>query len=132
MNHSQQLEPFLEKWTELICTPKIKKISHIVNTLLKNDYPADLIFNTINIQLKVLIHKENNRLNQKIKLIEASWFVLSYMSKISDEFKRISNFFNIKLAFTSLNKLNCLIRVQKDPLLQKKKENVVHEILCRS
>ena len=61
-----------------------------------------------------------------------SWFMLPYIPKILEEFRRISNIFNTKLAFTSLNKLNNLIKVQKHILQIKKRKNVVYKIACKS
>ncbi|KYN45262.1 hypothetical protein ALC56_00268 [Trachymyrmex septentrionalis] len=59
-------------------------------------------------------------------------FVLPYIPKISDKFKRISKTFNIKLAFTSLNKLNSLIKGYKDILPKEMRKNVVYKISCKS
>jgi len=47
------------------------------------------------------------------------------ISKISDEFERISKTYNTKLAFTSLNKLNNLIKGHKNILPREKRKNVV-------
>ena len=68
--------------------------------------------------------------SEKIKRDCTSWFVLPYISKISNKFKRIRTF-NFKLTFTSLNKLNSLIKGHKDILLREKKKNV-YKISCKS
>ncbi|KYN22564.1 hypothetical protein ALC57_05036, partial [Trachymyrmex cornetzi] len=104
-------------------------------TLLNNDYPIDLIFNTINTRLKILFHKGTIQQKESIDEISrdfTSWFVLPYVPKISDEFKRISKTFNTKLAYTSLNKLNSLIKGHKDILPKEKRKNVVYKISCKS
>ncbi|KYN18358.1 hypothetical protein ALC57_09333 [Trachymyrmex cornetzi] len=50
----------------LLSDPKYhqQNFERIVSTLLKNDYPIDLIFNTINARLKILIKVRYNRKNQ--------------------------------------------------------------------
>ncbi|KYM95702.1 hypothetical protein ALC62_13651 [Cyphomyrmex costatus] len=47
----------------LLSDPKYhqKNFDHIINTLIKNNYPTDLIFKTINARLKTLIHKSNKQ-----------------------------------------------------------------------
>ncbi|KYN10230.1 hypothetical protein ALC57_17645, partial [Trachymyrmex cornetzi] len=112
-----------------------KNLEHIVSTLLRNNYPIELIFNTINARLKILFHIDTiqqKESSDEIKRDCTSWFVLPYVPKISDEFKRISKTFNTKLAFTSLNKLNSLIKGHKNVLPREKRKNVVYKISCKS
>ncbi|KYN09482.1 hypothetical protein ALC57_18401, partial [Trachymyrmex cornetzi] len=63
--------------------------------------------------------------------VKSRGFVLPYVPKILDEFKRISKTFNTKLAFTSLNKLNSLIKGHKDILPREKRKNVIYKISCK-
>ncbi|KYN10091.1 hypothetical protein ALC57_17781 [Trachymyrmex cornetzi] len=78
------------------------------------------------------INRQAKESSDEIKRDCTSWFVLPYVPKISDEFKRISKTFNTKLAFTSLNKLNSLIKGHKDILPRETRKNVVYKISCKS
>jgi hypothetical protein len=112
-----------------------KNIKLIVETLLKNDYPAEFIFETINTRLKSLIYrktfKQNNFSSNNDEKAQPPWFVVPYISSISDKFKYITKDLNVRLSFFSLNKLSSFIRVQKDVLPFNCKKNVVYKILCK-
>ena len=122
----------------LLSDPKFhrKNIEFIVNILLINDYPAKFIFETINSRIKYLINQsttkqKNNNVDNDTTNNRASWFLLPYVPLISEKFKTITNKFNIKLAFFSLNKLSRFIKVQKDVLPNNLKRNVVYKIMCK-
>jgi hypothetical protein len=111
-----------------------KNIELIIGILLNNDYPVQLIFETINSRLKSLIYKQtlkqtdSDRIDDKEK---TPWFVLPYVPDISDKFASITKNLNVRLAFFSLNKLGRIIRVQKDALPSNLKKNVVYKIVCK-
>jgi len=108
----------------------MKNLNFIINTFLLNDFPLDFIFNTINLRLKTLFNKRtnmpaNNVNNNNIEKI--NWFTISYFSNISEKFKNIIKNLNIKLSFYNLNKLERIIKTQKD-LPNYSKKNVVYKI----
>jgi len=93
------------------------------------------IFNTISSRIKALINDKitkqklnttDNGSNKKI------WFTVPYINSITEKFKSIANGAVSKLAFFSTNKLNNLIKVQKDSLPKLSKMNVVYKISCQN
>ncbi|KYM95312.1 hypothetical protein ALC62_14042 [Cyphomyrmex costatus] len=58
------------------------------------------------------------------------YFTIPYVKGISDSFRGIVNGTSDRIAYFSFNKLNDLIRVQKDPLPHTTKKNIVYEIQC--
>ena len=89
--------------TILLSSPKFhyKNIKFIANTLL-NDYPIDFIFNTINSHLKLPFHKlltkgNNNTIATTNEC--SSWFILLYVSTVSEKFFSIVKNINVKLFF---------------------------------
>jgi len=110
-----------------------KNINFIINTFLQNDYPLQFIFNTINLKLKTIINKRNNNnigneTNNNTSKI--NWFTIPYFLNISERFKNIIKNLNVKLSFYSLNKLDRIIKAQKDRLPDYSKKNVVYKISC--
>ena len=79
-------------------------------------------FQTISERLKYHI---NNKEEELIR------FIIPYVNKISEKFKKIINGTVSKIAFYSVNKLRSLIRVHKDPLLISAQSNVVYRIACK-
>jgi len=69
----------------LLSDPKYhqKNFEYIISTLLKNDYSIDLIFDTINAHLKILIHK--GMIQQK----ESSEEIKRICTLYSKNFRRI-------------------------------------------
>jgi len=110
-----------------------KNINFIINTFLRNDYPFHLIFDKINLRLKTMVNKRNNthtnnENNNNISKI--NWFTIPYFPNISERFKNIVKNQNVKLSFDSLNKLNGIIKAQKNRLPDYSKKNVVYKISC--
>ncbi|KYM94008.1 hypothetical protein ALC62_15379 [Cyphomyrmex costatus] len=83
------------------------------------------------IQIEWNINKKKQIINEN-NFSQRPWFVLPYISGISDDFIRLKNTSKSKLAFRSVNKLNNMIKVQKDVLPRDKKKNVVYRIACKS
>jgi len=105
----------------------VKNLNFIINTFLLNDYPFDFIFNTINLKLKTLFNKRTNTLNgeNNNNIDKINWFTISYFPNISEKFKNI-----IKILNYSFNKLEGIIKAQKDRLSNYSKKNVVYKISC--
>jgi len=93
----------------------------------------NFIFNTINLRLKTMVNKRtiihtNNENNNNCSKI--NWFTIPYFLNISERFKNIIKNQNVKLSFYSLNKLELIIKAQKDRLPDYSKKNVVYKISC--
>lgn len=76
-----------------------KNIELIINTLLRNDYPVEFLFETISKRLKFLFAKRilwekesdtnnnNNNINNNSDNLEKTlWFVILYTSSTSEKF----------------------------------------------
>jgi len=111
-----------------------KNLIFIVKVLLQNDYPLDLIFNTMTSRIKYLIngkkilHNNNNEINEDNKKI---WFTVPYISGISDKFKNIINGEMTRVSFFSENKLSRFIKAHKDALQKVSNMNTVYKIDCK-
>ncbi|KYN21604.1 hypothetical protein ALC57_06020 [Trachymyrmex cornetzi] len=115
-----------------------KNITFVINTLLRNDYPIEFIFDNISIRIKFLLSRrvqfeQNSSLNNNIDddVERTSWFLIPYTNNTANEFIRICKKENVKTAFYSNNKLNRFIKVQKDTLPRNQNKNVVYKIKCR-
>ncbi|XP_011858857.1 PREDICTED: uncharacterized protein LOC105556380 [Vollenhovia emeryi] len=110
-----------------------KNLEHVINTLLQNNYPLPLIFNTLNRRLKTFlknqnaIHIDNNTVNTATK----KFFNIPFIPRFSHQFKQVLQDLNTSLSFTSMNKLSCVIKAYKDPLPKIAKKNVVYKISCK-
>jgi len=118
----------------LLAHPKYheKNFRFIINTFKSNDYPVEFIFNTINSRVRTLI---KGRTDIPIKRVDdnkekTQWFTVPYFPNISEKFNNFIKGSNIKLSFFSLNKLERIIRVQKDRIADLSKKNVVYRISC--
>jgi len=138
--------PFLhKKGTIISLIDRVILLSHpefhkdnfdfIINTLLDNGYPLNLIFSTIKRRLnyrfqKHDFHKKTISENSQVTNLQ-TFFTIPYVSSIATKFvqffKKISF---CKLTFSCLNKLNKFIKVHKDLLPTLSRSNVVYEIDC--
>jgi len=120
-----------------------KNINFIINTFLQNDYPLHFIFETINLRLKTIVNKRNNahtieennnnnKNENNNNLIKINWFTIPYFPNISEKFKNIIKNQNVKLSFYSLNKLDRIIKAQKDHLPDYSNKNIVYKISCNN
>jgi len=103
----------------------------VINILLDNGYPLNLIFSTIRRRLKSYSYNIHSRDNQKEKETSLPFFVIPYVSHIADKF--IQYFKNISfstLAFSCYNNLKKFIKVHKDVLPTSSRSNVVYRINC--
>ena len=55
-----------------------------------------------------------------------------FLPDIYDKFRNITKNFNVRLSFFSLNKLDGIIKAQKDVLPHDSKKNVVYKINCKN
>lgn len=98
----------------------VKNLEFVVKILLENDYPLTFIFDTISDRIKSLIcHKtgkqKDNIVNNFNDLI-MPWFVLPYVRTFSEKFNIITKDLKTEKFFYSINKLNVIIKANKDLL----------------
>ncbi|KYM96621.1 hypothetical protein ALC62_12713, partial [Cyphomyrmex costatus] len=109
----------------------------IIKILIQNGYPLKLIFDTIKrrIHKKIDIYKNSNKINNNDNnsnnKIKYNYFTIPYISNMSN---KIKNYFNkcdtFKLAYKGINRLDRIVKVQKDKLQTMLHSNVVYKISC--
>jgi len=65
----------------------------------------------------------------KNNIDKINWFILPYFPNISEKFKNIIKNLNIKLSFYSLNKLEGIIKTQKNRLSKFEEKCSVQDLL---
>ncbi|XP_018311680.1 uncharacterized protein [Mycetomoellerius zeteki] len=115
-----------------------KNIKLVINTLLRNDYPIEFIFDTISLRLKCLfsrrgrMEQDSKSKNDDSERDEGTpWFLIPYTNNTSKDFLRICKKENLRPAFYSNNKLSRFIKVQKDVLPKNQNKNVIYKITCK-
>jgi len=103
----------------------------IINVLLDNGYPLDLIFSSIRRRLLTRFHSNSNQCNKQKEASSYPYFTIPYVSSISKKFMLyFKNISFCKLAFSCYNKLSKFIKVHKDVLPSSSRTNVVYRIGC--
>jgi len=115
-----------------------KNLCLIINILLNNNYPLDLIFLTIYNRLKYLfVSRINNTQNtqdesENSKDSAKKFFTIPYVPSISESFKKIIGDLDVNLSFCSLNTLHRFIKAGKDTLTTASHGNIVYKIECNN
>jgi len=84
--------------------PKYQNFELVINTLLNNDYPLNLIFDTINTRLKFLL-RQHDFIPEKEKSEglntsdRTPWFTVPYLPKFATKFKEVVHDLNARLLF---------------------------------
>jgi len=117
-----------------------KNIEMCINILLENGYPLKLIFEQTNKRFKTLfvnkIHSNinNSRIptknNDTDPETEKRYFVIPYLCGILETIASLFNKSDYTIGFRCLNKLDRIIRVQKDHTEYSQKNNIVYKINC--
>jgi len=111
-----------------------KNLDLVIRILLDNDYPLKFIFKVMTDRIKSLVNKKTLKQNKTPQEIidtrTEKWFTVPYVSNFSEKLKKVVVGTRLKLAYRSLNKLDKFIKVQKDPLSNLQKKNVVYKIYC--
>jgi len=119
----------------LLSHPKYqeKNLKYIIETFINNNYPLQFIFETIHMRLKSLIKKRTKKQNSESsdEMKRTSWFLIPYIKKVSEKFKNIAQGIESKLSYFSLNKLDRIIKSQKDSLPLSCNKNVVYKLSCK-
>jgi len=109
----------------------------VIELLLDNGYPLELIFEKINARIKVLI---NNKRNLSIKASKENhdnsnnnkkFVVLPYIEGISELISSIIDKTKYSIGYRVLNSLGKFIKVHKDSNNFFSNNNVVYKISCR-
>jgi len=112
-----------------------EKFNFIINTLIDNGYPLNLIFSVIKRKLYCRfqtceLQKRNVLENSQVTNLQP-YFTIPYVSCIANKFIQfLKNISFCKLSFSCLNKLNKFIKVHKDMLSTTTRSNVVYKIEC--
>ena len=117
----------------LLSHPKfhVKNLSSAIEILLDNNYPLDFIFNVFRERIKTLIHNNKSSKNPNKNISEsASFFTIPYIQNFSEKFNNVTRPLNVRISYQSLNKLNKIIKVHKDPLPDSSQSNIVYKINC--
>jgi len=138
--------PFNHKRGTMYCLiDRVIRLSHpefqknnfdfIINILLDNGYPLNMIFSAIKKRLYTTSHRNPaltlNTENKEDKTTH--YFTIPYVSCIAKNFMQFfSNISFTKLAFSCHNKLSRFIKVQKDSLPPSLRSNVVYQLNCRN
>jgi len=96
------------------------------------DYPLDYIFKVINEKIKKLIYKSNNDNGSNTTAQndnKKKYFTVLYIENVSQKFESIFNGMMHVILYCSINKLNNLIKMHKDPLLILQKEISIESIV---
>ena len=111
-------------------------LSRVINILLENSYPLDLIFQTLHKRIKKLtvskfigcddMTEQANKFNER----ESLFFNVPYLPQFSERFRLVVRDQNMIISYTGMNKLRSFIKVQKDELPLMNRKNVVYKISC--
>lgn len=119
-----------------------KNIELLIDILLSNGYPLELIFRTTNRRVKSLISNKFNvkkkiegmkqsEAKPEVKDIENKIFVIPYVKDISEMIVSTVKKTNLTIGYRCLNKLDRIIKVQKDKNNISSNSNVIYKINCK-
>ncbi|KAG5317259.1 MOS1T transposase, partial [Pseudoatta argentina] len=74
--------------------------------------------------------EENNNERDSNANSKKKFFMIPYLSKVSEKFKKLSHIHGFNIANKPMNKLNTFIKTGKDPLLKDDHCGVVYKINC--
>jgi len=107
-----------------------KNFFFLINNLLTNNYPLEMIFSSIRERLSVKFRQLNHGTSHTTDTKD-NYFVIPYIDHTADRFIQLfKNIPKFKLAFFGINRLNKFIKVHKDPLPFLSRSNVVYKINC--
>jgi len=128
----------------LLAHPKYyqKNIELCIKILRENGYPLAMIFETINKRLKKLFTTKStsDKKNEMVPDLNGEtdpegkkqhFYVIPYMRNISEITASLIRKSGFTVGFRSLNKIEKIVRVQKDQTEYTKKSNTVYKISCK-
>jgi len=109
--------------------------------LLNNGYPLNIIFEKIEKRIKtIFVSKTHSDMNNTVSEnnldtdpeAKKHYFVIPYMRGISETVASMFDRSVFTVGFRGFNKLNNIIRVQKDQVEHPQRNNVVYKIICKN
>ncbi|KAL6421569.1 hypothetical protein ACFW04_014303 [Cataglyphis niger] len=95
-----------------------KNLKRCINILFDNGYPLHLVFNIFNRKIKTFNNNTNPTNNNTNKENKKSYFIIPYNNNI------------LELGYRCLNKLNKIIKAQKDKNSNPFNNNIIYKIKC--
>jgi len=118
----------------------MKNIKLCIQLLIDNDYPLNLIFNTISRRLKSLSARDcsndilvtpHNDNTATDPVNDKQIIVFPYLKRISEMISSVVPRSDYTIGYRCLNKLNKLIKTHKDRNQPSANNNVIYKISCR-
>jgi len=107
-----------------------KNLEYVVEVLLENSYPLELVLNKIAIRIKELIRRmEIKKPEQKLEP-ERKMIVFPYIRNISERINSTINKKEYMIGYRILNKLTGFIKRHKDSNSTENNNNAVYKIFC--
>jgi len=107
-------------------------IKSCIEHLLNNSYSLKFIFNTIRNRIKYHIYKQNNNKENKEDndIDYTKTCAILYVKEFSNRIASLLSNSGVKTTYKCNNKLNNIIKPNKDPLPYMQNSNVVYKITC--
>ncbi|KYN38121.1 hypothetical protein ALC56_07521 [Trachymyrmex septentrionalis] len=120
--------------------PKFQRtnLESLINSLLSNGYPLQMLFKTIQDRIKKLSNKNNfetiSEMDHNLDLEstgKTKYFTILFLKKISGKFNGILKKYNFQPVYKPLNNLNKFITLGKDKINKEEHSGVVYKIDCK-
>jgi len=128
----------------LLAHPKYyqKNIELCIKILRENGYPLTMFFETINKRLKTLFTTKlaSDKKDEMVPDLNGEtdpeekkqhFYVIPYMRSISEIIASLIRKLKFTVGFRILNKIEKIVRIQKDQTEYTKKSNIVYKISCK-
>ncbi|KAG5308732.1 SWET1 protein, partial [Acromyrmex insinuator] len=90
----------------------------------------DIIDNNFFSTIKIKILENRSNLDKNNSNLKKKFFIISYLSKVSEKFKKLSHIQGFNIAYKLINKMNRFIKTGKEPLRKEDHCGVVYKINC--
>ena len=114
-----------------------KNMESLINSLLCNGYPLQMLFKTIQDRITKL-SKNNfetiNNIDQNFDLEltkKTNYFIIPFLKRTSNKFNGILKKYNLQPVYKPLNSLNKFITLGKDKISKDDHSGVVYKIDCK-
>ncbi|XP_077277990.1 uncharacterized protein LOC143906075 [Temnothorax americanus] len=107
-----------------------KNLRLVIEILLNNCYPLELIFRILGERLKFLFNRDSNTNVRQNEEEVTPFFTLPYVPTITEKLRNATRDLNVRLFYNSLNKMRIFIKAHKDSLPRSNKCNVVYKVNC--
>src|SRR5436190_8434974 len=112
-----------------------KNLEFAINCLLENGYPLAFVFEILKERLNSLFEKfskgQKKKEDHNSEENKTPFFCIPYVKSLSEKFGNAIKKFNVKMAYSGLNKIQRFVHPHKDSLPNTSKTNVVYKINCR-